>query len=207
MIVSLLTHMSYIIAPLSKVKDDFPEFLGVMKDLENKLRTRSEKIWNGFTFGGLTPGDNQFGLVNIPPRHMSIPRGFGTWSYLQKFSASGSWTNIYSYTVPEDQIHGFAGFGFQGPNMIFNAIRLQISDVIFPIIELEEARMWAKDDGLGIILKTDVDEDLIVQEKVSMVLKGWQQRNTDGFTMRITPIGLMSYKVKDDLISLASPSA
>lgn len=198
--------MSYLIAPLQKVKIDFSEFNAVMKNLEEALDARAKAIWSGYTFGGLSPGDNQYGFGNIPPRHMSVPRGFGTWSFMQKYTAPGSWTNIFSYTVPNDQIHGFSGFEFHGPNQIFNALRFSISDKTFPIIEIEEARSYAAKDGMALIFKTDKGREMIVQEKISLTLKGFQERNTSGFNQRVIPIGEMAYRAKDDLVTLSAPT-
>jgi hypothetical protein len=198
--------MSYFVAPLNRVKQNFPEFAAEMAALEAGVRTRAEKIWPGFTFGGMQPGANQYGLANFLPRHISIPRGFGSVSFLQRFNAPGSWTNILSYTVPSNQVHGYAGFAFIGPTMIFNALRLQLSDIVLPIIEIEEARGWDPVSGIVLIIKTDPGQELIIQDTQALLLKGFAERGTLGFNMRVVPIGEMAYRARDDLISLSAPS-
>ena len=198
--------MSYFVAPLKAVKTSFPEFAQAMASLENAVRARAESVWPGYTFGGLQPGANQYGLANLLPRHMSIPRGFGSWSFLQKFTAPGSWQNIYSYTVPTDQVHGLAGISLVGATNPFTALRLQISDTVLPIFEIEESRGWDPTSGNSLIIKTDQGKELVAQEKVTILLKGFQDRNTSGFNVRTVPIGVMAYRARDDLLSLSGPS-
>lgn len=198
--------MSYFVAPLSKVKTNFSEFHETMANLETAVRSRAEAIWPGYTFGGLNPGKNQYGLANIPPRHMSVPRGFGSWSYMQKYTAPGSWMNIFSYTIPRDQIHGFAGFGFIAPNLVMNAIRLTLSETIYPVMEIEEAHSYAAEEGVALIFKTDKGQELVAQELTGLILRGFQERNTSGWNVRVVPIGMIAYRVKDDLIGLSAPA-
>ena len=199
--------MSYFVAPLNKVKTQFPEFAQAMAAVETSVRSRAEQIWGGYTFGGLQPGANQYGLANLVPRHMSVPRGFGSWSFMQKFTAPGSWVNIFSYTVPIDQIHGIAGASFVGNSLLFNALRFQISDTVLPIFEIEEARSWDPLSGTAVVIKTDSGKELVAQEKVSIVLKGFQERLSSGFNQRVIPIGQMGYRSRDDLLTLSAPAA
>ena len=199
--------MSYEIAPLKRVRTDFPEFRATLLAVQNDLIARAQQIWSGYTFGGISPSAGQFGLANIAPRHMSIPRGFGTWSFIQAFTTPGSWVNIFSYTVPSNQIHGYAGFGFYAPDLIFNALRIQVSDTIYPIIEIEEAQgYFNSQDGMALILKSDAGEEYIVPELVAMQMKGWQERRTSGWNIRTVPIGQMAFKARDDMITLSSPA-
>jgi hypothetical protein len=137
---------------------------------------------------------------------MSVPRGFGSWSFIQKFTTPGSWGNIFSYTVPNDQIHGFAGFAFYAPDLIFNALRMQVADTTYPIVEIEEAQTFFA-DGMTIMLKADAGEEFIIPEKVSFLLKAFQERNTSGWNIRAIPIGQMIFRARDDLITLSAPGS
>lgn len=197
--------MSFEIAPLKRVRTDYPEFRATLVSVQNGLIARATQIWTGYTFGGLSPASGQFGIGNIPPRHMSIPRGFGSWSFVQQFNFPGSWGNIYSYTVPSNQIHGFAGFEFYAPDLIFNALRAQISDTIYPIIEIEEAQGYGQ-DGMALLVKADAGEEYIIPETVSLTLKGFQERTTLGWNVRVVPLGQIVFKARDDLITLSAPS-
>lgn len=188
--------MSYIIAPLDKVKTQFPEFLDVMKQVEKVGINRAREVWPGFTLGGLIPGDKEFGIGNILPKDI---HGAGTYSWTRAFTAPGSWTNIFSYSVPEDEIHAFAGFAISDPTLIFNQIRLEISDKKYPIWEIEEANLYEK--AFAIIIKADPGNELVASEKTPVLLRGYQERGTRGYEQRVIPIGINIYKRKDLVIS------
>jgi hypothetical protein len=188
--------MSYMIAPMDKVKTTYPEFMDVMKAVEDRSIARAEDIWSGFKLGGIVPGAKEFGVGNILPKDVL---GAGTYTWKQTFSAPGSWTDIFSYTVPEDEIHGFAGFEITDPTLIFTQLRLEISDKKYPIIEIEEANNFA--NGVAIIIKQDPGDELVVQEEESVLLRGWQERGTSGYSQRIVPIGVNVYKRKELVIT------
>ena len=65
--------MPYIIAPLDKVKGEgaFPEYMSVLKALQDKALDRAGQIWEGYSFGGLYPGDKQFGICPLRQREMA----------------------------------------------------------------------------------------------------------------------------------------
>lgn len=188
--------MSYIIAPLEKVKVDFPEFLNVMKQVEQVSIARGAVIWPGYKLGGLIPNDKEFGIGNMLPKDVL---GAGTYTWTQTFSAPGSWTNIFSYSVPEDEIHAFAGFAISDPTLIFNQIRLEISDKKYPIWEIEEANLYEK--AFAIIIKADPGNELIAQEETPILVRGYQERGTSGTQQRVIPIGINVYKRKDLVIT------
>ena len=180
--------MSYIIAPLDKVKEKFPEFLDVMKQLETATINRAKEVWPGYTLGGLIPTAKEFGLGTILPKNI---RGKGTYTWVQTFTAPGSWTNIFSYTVKDDLIHSFAGFAIPDPELIFSQFRIEHTDKKYPIIDIEEARTFK--GGVAIIIKADVGEEIVVPEKKSFLLKGYQERGTSGLSQRVIPLGLCAY--------------
>ncbi|MDI6860218.1 MAG: hypothetical protein QMC85_06960 [Methanocellales archaeon] len=187
--------MAYIIAPLDKVKVDYSEFMAVMRQVERVAIARAVEIWPGFSLGGLIPGDKEFGIGNILPKDVL---GAGIYSWTQSFASPGSWTNIFSYSVPEDEIHAFAGFAISDPTLIFNQIRLEISDKKYPIWEIEEANLYEK--AFAIIIKADPGDELVAQQETSVLLKGYQERGTKGYEQRVIPIGINVYKRKDLVI-------
>lgn len=191
--------MSYIIAPLDKVKDTFPEFRQSMSALQDAVIKRAQDIWAGFTFGGLTPGSRQFGLTTMLPREIF---GKGTQQWTQTFSAPGSWTNIFSYSVPVDEIHGFAGFAFTEPTLIFSQLRWEIKDRKFPIINVEESRAFnVFAGGFVIVVKADAGQELIAEERTQVLVKGFQERGSSGIRQRIIPIGLLAFRRIDLVIT------
>ena len=188
--------MPYIIAPLEKVKVDYPEFMDVMKQVEKVGIARAGEIWPGFTLGGLIPAAKEFGIGNILPKDIL---GTGIYSWTQSFAAPGSWTDIFNYSVPEDEIHALAGFAISDPTLIFNQIRLEISDKKYPIWEIEEANLYEK--AFSIIIKADPGNELVAQEETPVLLRGYQERGTSGTEQRVIPIGINVYKRKDLVIS------
>lgn len=188
--------MSYLIAPLQKVRSgEFPEFQQAMASLEAAARQRAAAIFSGFTPGGVLPGDGSFGQANLLPKKVL---GAGTFTWVQTFRAPGSFTNIFSYTVPNDEIHAYAGFIIPDP-LIFSQFRMQVSDRIYPILEVEEARAFK--DGFAIVLKQDSGAETVVEEKKIFTLQGYQERGTSGNSQRVIPIGFALYINKDTYIS------
>ena len=195
--------MSYIIAPFRQVKAAFPEFLDAMRALETQTKSRAEAIWQGYTFGGLFPEGKQYGLGNILPKNTTgVARLLGSNSFVQRYTAPGSWVNILSYTVADDLIHSFAGFAFSDPYLIFNAIRISVTERIYPQMWLEESRAFAEDSkGIAVILKPDPGEELIIPEKTAFLLEGYQERGTSGITQRVLPLGVAAYRKRDIYIT------
>ena len=195
--------MSYTIAPFRQVKDKFPEFHDAMASLESATKVRAEDIWRGFTFGGLFPKASEYGLGPILPKSTTgVARLLGSNSFVQRYTAPGSWTNILSYTVPDDLIHSFAGFALPEPYLIFNALRVTLTDRVYPQIWLEEARALSDDGkGIAIVLKPDPGEELVVPEKTAFLLEGYQERGTSGIVHRVIPLGEAAYRKRDIYIT------
>jgi len=195
--------MSYVIAPYTLVKKEFPEFRELLKTAHDATISRAENIWPGFKFGGLLPGDREFGITTLLPDQVILNKArapFGSYNWLQSFTAPGSWVDIFSYDVPEDEIHTIVGFAIPDPTLIFSQLRFEIGDKKYPRIDLEEARAYAGEGGIAIILKTDVEKELVIQEETSVRLRGWQEYGTSGIVQRVIPLGIMAYKRKDIVI-------
>lgn len=172
------------------MKEKYPEFLDVMKQLESATIDRAGEVWSGYTLGGLKPEAKEFGLGNILPKNVL---GAGTYTWQQQFAAPGSWTNIFSYTVADDLIHSYVGFAIPDPELIFSQLRFEHTDKKYPIVEIEEARVFRGQGGIAIIIKADKGEEVIVPEKKSFLLKGFQERGTSGLNQRVVPLGLCAY--------------
>lgn len=188
--------MSYIIAPLQKVRSgQYPEYYSILKALETAAITRAAAVWGGFSPGGMIPGNQQFGHSNPLPKRIL---GAGTFTWLQRFTAPGSFVNIISYTVPTDEIHAYAGFAVADA-LAFSQVQALLSDRTFPIIEIEEARTF--ENGVAIILKQDRGQEWIVEEKKNFTLRGYQERGSNGIIQRIIPLGFALFRNKDIYIS------
>lgn len=189
--------MTFVIAPTRLVKGEnaWDEFRTSLRESENLAVQRANEIWNGWKFGGLTPGNKEYGMTSLMPRHIY---GGGTATFTKTYGSAGSWCNILSYTVPEDQIHVFVGLSFTDPAPIFSALRWEVEDKRFPIVGIEEA--YGFRDGFSLMLKADKGEEIVVPEEQRFLLRGFQERGTRGQQQRIVPLGFMLFKNKDAVI-------
>ena len=192
--------MSYVIGPMSQVKGEgmWPEFADVLKDVEKKAISRAGQIWEGYTFGGLTPGDHQFGICPLRANEMasdvSATTLSGTYTFRKNFAATG-WHGVFNYSTRKDILHAFAGFAVTDEVLRILALRMEISDRKFPIFDIQEAQSWG---NFAILLKSDVGEALIAEPETSILVKAYVE--STGY-QRVVPLGFQLYKRKDLVIS------
>lgn len=186
--------MVYSTAPVNLVKGEnaYPEYRDILGVLQDAAIQRAETIWPGFKFGGALPGPGEIGIAPIRARHVY---GGGTATWNKSYGSQGSWAQVYSYTVPDDLVHAFAGFMIPDPTLIFSAMRFQIDDKLFPIINIELAHGY--DGAFGFILKQDKGKELVVQEKRPVLVRAFQERGTRGRNQRVVPIGFALYRDKN----------
>lgn len=185
------------IAPANLVKGEnaWPEYKNILPALEEAAKNRASQIWQGFQFGGVMPGPRQFGISNILPRDI---HGGGTATFSKSYGSAGSWCNIWSYTVPEDEVHAIAGVAIPDPTLIFSSLQFIVEDKTLPIVNIEEAHMFG--GGFYVLLKQDSGKELIIPEEQSIKLMGFQERGTRSRSQRVVPVGFALYKNKDLLI-------
>ena len=192
--------MSYIIAPLDKVKGEgaYPEFADVLKSVQDAAIARAKDIWKGFTQGGMYPGDNEFGICPLRAREMATnvtsSTLSGTYSFRKNFAAT-AWRTIFNYTVRQDVIHAFAGFMITDEVLRFLELRMEFGDRKYPILDIQEAKGWG---AFAILFKEDVGKELIAQEESSVYLRGYVE--STGY-QTVVPLGFQLYKRKDLVIS------
>src|SRR3990167_1140401 len=106
--------MTFLIAPARLVKGEnqYDEFRAAYKAAVDKGMKVANDYWPGFTFGGVIPGPQEYGMTAFLPNQMY---GGGTATFMKRYGSAGSWCNIFSYTVPQDQIHVFVGMAFTDP--------------------------------------------------------------------------------------------
>ncbi len=186
--------MTFMFGParLIKGENQYAEFREQYKALLEKAIAVAQRYWPGFEFGGVLPGAQQFGITELLPNQIY---GGGTATYVKRYGSTGSWCNIFSYTVPQDQIHAFVGLAFTDPTLVFSHVRWELEDRKYPKVNIEEAHGW--DTPFGIVFKADKEEELVVAEKMPVLIKGFQERNTSAINQRIVPIGFMLYRRKD----------
>jgi len=192
--------MSYIIASLEKVKGEgaYPEFVDVLKSVQDAAIARANEIWKGYTQGGLYPGDKEYGICPLRAREMahdvSSTTLSGTYSFRKNFGAT-AWHTIFDYSVREDIIHAFAGFMITDEILRILEMRFEFGDRKFPILDIQEAKGWG---AFAILFKEDVGKELIAQEETSVLVKGYVE--STGY-QNVVPLGFQLYKRKDLVLS------
>jgi len=192
--------MGYIIAPLDQVKGEnaWPEYVSVLKAVQDAGIKRAEQIWDGYTFGGLYPGDHQFGICPLRQREMANDVSSTTLSSSYSFRknlAATAWHTLFDYTVRKDVIHAFAGFMITDEILRLLELRMELSDRKYPVMDIQEAKGWG---NFAIIFKEDVGNELIAQEESSVYLRGYVEAT--GY-QTIVPLGYQLYKRKDLVIT------
>ncbi len=188
--------MPFIIAPLSDVKglNDYPEYQAALKATQDAAFHRAGKVWNGYTPGGLIPGDKQFGVgplrKNDMSRDTSDSTPSGSYTFRTNIAATG-WRDIFSYTVRADTIHGFVGFLVAEDALRITQFRMEIGQNRFPIWDLQEAQRYNR---FAIIIKTDAGKELVADEKSRVLWRIYVE--STGF-QRVVPLGLQLFKNPD----------
>jgi len=192
--------MSYVLGPMGLVKGEglWPEFIASLKDLEQIALRRAEEVWPGFKFGGLTPGDHEFGICPLRQNEMAVDTttttASGSYSFRKNLAAT-AWHGIFNYTSRKDTLHAFAGFAITDEVLRLSQLRMEISDRKLPVFDIQEAQGWG---SFGILIKEDVGQALLAEPETSVLLKGYVE--STGY-QRVVPLGFMLYKRKDLVIS------
>lgn len=182
--------MQYVVCELKKLKTEYPEFVEATKKLQTKAIERAKEIWPGYTYGGLFPGPKQFGITT------ALPKFFGSTTtalktFRQNFTSTG-WQDIFNLTVQEDVIIGGMGFAITSPTVNITELRMEIGDVKYPRINIEEMQCY---DQPAVVFK----QGWYAQEERSFLLRGYVEAT--GY-QRVVPINsFVLYKKKDDVIS------
>ncbi len=191
---------NYIIAPLDKVRGEnaFPEYVDVLRSVEAAAIKRAGEIWKGYTFGGVYPGENQFGICPLRAREMAhdvtSQTLSGTYSFRKNFAAT-TWHSIFDYNVREDILHAFAGFAITDSVLRFLELRMEVSDRIHPIFDIQEAKGWG---AFAILFKEDAGNELVAADRARVYVRGYVEAT--GW-QNVVPLGFQLYKRKDLVIS------
>lgn len=193
--------MSFIIAPLDKVMGDQPwnAYIGMMQDLQLAIIDRSKTIWKGYEAGGILPGKDQFGLCPLRANEMahdvSANTLSGTYSFRKNLPTAGVWHTIFDYSLRDDVVHGFAGFAITDEILKILQFRFEMSDRIYPIIDVQEAKSWG---SFAILFKVDRGHELVVEPRQRVYVRGYVEAT--GY-QTIVPLGMQAYKTKDLVIT------
>ncbi len=125
--------MSYVIAPYKLIKGEnaWGEFLDVMRELQARAIDRARAVWPGYDFGGVMPGDKQFGICPLRAREMAsdvtATTLSGTYTF-RKYLGTTGWHTLFNYTTRTDVMHCFAGFAITDEVLRILELRWQVSD-------------------------------------------------------------------------------
>ncbi len=145
----------YVICEYEKVKEAFPEYETMMRNLETSLRTKAEAQWSPLTYGGMNPTSGQFGKSTI------LPALFRDITTTQMTTWAQTFTNAHvtaalagtsqviidgrnNSLIPEDYMIGLAGLCFLDKAIKISEIKMQIGDKKIPRINLEECMTYNK---------------------------------------------------------------
>lgn len=194
--------MSYVIAPWKQVfgNEQRPEYIQMLKDLQNSAIARAQDVWKGYTFGGLYPKDMQFGICPLRQREMahdvSSTTLSGSYSFRKNLGTTG-WHTLFDYSVRKDIIHAFAGFSITDEILRILELRFEFGDRKYPIMDIQEAKGWG---GFAILFKEDAGKELIAENETSVYVRGYVEAT--GY-QTITPLGFQLYRRKDLVINEA----
>jgi len=139
--------MEFVICEYEKVRESFPEFGAIMRNLKTQLVAKATQDWAGKTFGGMYPKSGQFGISTIIP---SLFRDIGNTTltdWEQWLTATGNQTvmsGANSGNIYEDYKIGICGLAFLSKVTRISEIRMQISDKKLPRMNIEEAFVYNK---------------------------------------------------------------
>lgn len=191
--------MVYIIAPTEAVveKMDLQAYRGVVGQVEAAVVSRGESIWEGYSGGGLTPEDNEFGIAPLRKNDMANDTGANarssSYSFNHTVTATG-WADLFNYTVPDDMIHGFAGLAIDDPVLRIWQLRVEIGNTRLPILDLQSGHSF---DRFSLILKQDQGKELIAGPRQRVLIRGyWGETGSQ----RVTPLGVSAYRNSNDFL-------
>jgi len=139
--------MEYVITEYEKVRETFPQFGQVMKQLKTDLITKAIGDWANKKYGGMYPEAGEFGISTIIP---SLFRNMGNTTltdWEQWLTGTGHQTvmsgsnngNIY-----EDYKVGICGLAFLSKATRISEFKMQISNKKLPRINIEEVGVYNK---------------------------------------------------------------
>lgn len=183
----------YFIAQSNLVKgeNNFPSYESVLSAVQDAVKKRAEEVWTGYSAGGMTPGNKQFGMAPLRKNDMSgdttDAAKSGTYTFAKTATTTG-WADLFNYTVRASNVHGFAGFQFLGPTLPIWQIRLEIGDRKYPILDIQDAKTFGV---LSFVLNEDEGGELVAGPGETVLVRGyWGETGT----VPVKPLGLMAYR-------------
>jgi len=159
----------YVLCSYESVKQEFPEFDAIMKQLENDLIAKAQADWSPLAFGGMYAQGGQFSKSTVMPelfRDMSNTT-MTTWNQTltstghQKIMSGANDGNIY-----EDYKVGLVGIAFLNDPIRISEIKMEIGDQKLVRMNIEEAMVYEQP---AIIF----EQPYIIDEEIGFDLYGY----------------------------------
>jgi len=185
----------YVICEWASVREEYPDFQRVLKELEDRLIAKCNEDWSPKTCGFLTPGDKQWGRTTILPALFKDNTGTQMVTWRQYFASSGHQLIISGAragnVIPEDFKVGWVGLAFPNPVQHVTEIRFQIGDRKYGRIDLEEIKSYRCPALI-------FEEGFIIDEETAFELYGYV--DTAGVYQRIVMLGFAAFRIKDKVL-------
>lgn len=186
---------NYVICEYERVKEYFPEFNGMMQNLEADLLSRAQRDWAPLVYGGFNPKSGQFGRTTIIPALFNDNAGTRMTTWEQTITALGHQTLLTgsagNNAFYEDYKIGLAGFAFLDDAMRISELKMYISDKKIARMNIEEAYCYNKP---AIVF----EQGFTLDEETNFELFAFA---TSFGKTRIMPIGFQVNRVKDKLVT------
>jgi hypothetical protein len=165
-----------IIIEKAKVKD-YPEFQKVEDSVRSEAVKAAKDAW-GLDYGGLFPGDGQYGETPIRLPYFNLGTTSGTAeTWRRTFTNTGWQSLIADKKTIEDCIIGLIGWEIASPTKKIAAIYQKYGERTFPVInfeteiELFEVPQILFSKGIVIPEETNVDVDVLVTSTGAQIIR------------------------------------
>lgn len=157
--------------------DKYPEFKQVEQDTREEAKQLAKKMW-GLDWGGMFPGDKQYGETPIRLPYFNLGTTNGTAETWNRSLANTGWVPLISgKTTIEDVILGITGWEIASSTKRVAALYQQLGERKFPVINFEtEVQRYAHaailfEKGVVINEEQNVDVDVLVTAAGNQVIR------------------------------------
>lgn len=157
--------------------EKYPEFKQVEQDTREEAKQLAKKMW-GLDYGGMFPGDKQYGETPIRLPYLNLGTTHGTaetWN--RNFTATGWQPLINGKTVIEDVILGITGWEISSATKRAAGLYQKLGERTFPVVIFEtEVQRFANaailfEKGVVINEEQNVDVDVLITAAGSQLIR------------------------------------
>lgn len=119
----------------TKIKQEYPEFLETIRKTKEDAIAQCEEAW-GLKFGGVAPGNKEFGETTIRPSFFGIGTTTARETWNRNFSTAG-WQDMIDNETIEDVYICLLGWIFTSPTKTVSMIKVESGDRKLPVVNVE----------------------------------------------------------------------